>query len=142
MTSSDSEQNPNPNQKLFREVAHFQIKLWLEALRDVVLIPATLIAAALDLALSRQQKPRYFRDLIEMGRRSDEWIDPWAKVASEVRPTNADAVLDQIETLLRDPKSGSRRARVLMRWAERSLKRQQRTPRDSIPPPPPPASAS
>jgi hypothetical protein len=135
---------PDPTKKLLRDVAHFQLKLWLEALRDVALIPATLIAAAFDLVLSKQQKPRFFQSLIELGRRSDEWIDPWAKVGPEVKPENADALLVQVEHLLRDPRSGTRRAKVLLRWAERSVRRQRSAaaastaPAAPVMPPPPP----
>lgn len=132
----------DPTRSLLRDVAHFQLKLWIEATRDLVLIPATLIAALLDLLLSKQQKPRFFQGLIDIGRRSDEWIDPWAKVGPEAKPAKADAVLVQVENLLRDPGSGSRRARVLLRWAERSLKRQRAASATSVSPPAPPPSSS
>ena len=49
-----------------------------------------LIAALLDLLLSKQQKPRFFQGLIDIGRRSDEWIDPWAKVGPEAKPAKDD----------------------------------------------------
>ena len=54
----------DPTSTLLRDVAHFQLKLWFEAGRDLVLIPLTLIAAVFDLALSKQQAPRFFRQLI------------------------------------------------------------------------------
>ena len=132
---------PNdPTSTLLRDVAHFQLKLWLEAGRDLVLIPLTLIAAAFDLALSKRQTPRFFRQLIELGRRSDDWIDPWRKVGPEVKPENADALLAQVEGLLRDPRSGTRRARVLLRWAERNLARQAALKSATVRPPAPPSS--
>jgi hypothetical protein len=139
---------PDPTKTLIRDVAHFQLKLWFEAGRDLVLIPLTLIAAVVDLAFSKHQPPRFFRQLIDLGRRSDEWIDPWAKVGPEAKPENADALLAQVEGLLRDPRSGTRRGRVLLRWAERNIARQraaaatQTVNPPAVPPPPPPLSST
>lgn len=130
---------PEPGKLLLRDVLRFQVKLWLEALRDVVLSPITLGAAALDFVLIRQQKPRYFRALLTLGRRSEDWIDLWSMVDAGAKGENVDALLAQIERAVRDPRSGGRRARVLLRWAERNLARQRRGEAAPMPPPPPPA---
>src|SRR5688572_26301648 len=114
---------PAPTTLLLRDVLRFQLKLWLEALRDVVMSPITLAAAALDFLLAKQQPPRYFRALLLLGRRSEDWIDLWAMVDSGAKGENVDAVLARIEQVVRDPRSGARRARVLLRWAERNLAR-------------------
>lgn len=115
-----------PTAGLLRDVARFQLKLWMEAARDLVLIPVSLAAAALDLALSKQQKPRFFRQVIVAGRRSDDWIDLWSTEEAGKRVENVDAVMVRIERVLRDPRTSSRQARVLLRWAERSVARQRR----------------
>jgi hypothetical protein len=139
--------------KLASDVLRFQVKLWLEALRDVVLSPVTLGAAALDLMLLKRQPPRYFRALLALGRRSEDWIDLWSMVDAGAKGENVDALLAQIERVVRDPRVGARRARMLMRYAERAVgdaARQARQPRPPTasppvppavepPPPPPPA---
>jgi hypothetical protein len=147
-------QDDDPTRLLLRDVMRFQVKLWLEAARDVVLSPITLAAAALDFVLIRQQTPRYFRELLKLGRRSEDWIDLWSMVDKGAKGENVDAVLAQIERVVRDPRVGARRARRLMRWAEVQLVRQREAlkapipatsavdaPLPPAPPPPPPATA-
>jgi hypothetical protein len=149
----------DPTSRLLRDVARFQLKLWMEAARDLVLIPVSLAAAAIDLVFAKQSPPRLFREIIKLGRRSDDWIDLWGTVDADKRVENVDAVMARVERMLRDPRTGSRQARALMRWMEMTLSRQRRaapgtgsevtgpdaaepdasSPR-SAPPPPPPAS--
>jgi hypothetical protein len=134
---------PAPTTLLLRDVLRFQLKLWLEALRDLVLSPVTLAAAALDFLLLKQQPPRYFRALLTLGRRSEDWIDLWSMVDRGAKGESVDALLAQIEHAVRDPRSGTRRARVLLRWAERNRTRQRKAGSAatiSPPPPPPPAA--
>ncbi len=135
--------NHDPTQGLFRDVARFQLKLLLEAARDLVLIPLSLAAACWDLALSSRQTPRFFRRVIDLGRRSDDYIDLWGKDDAGKPVENVDAVMARVERLLRDPRSGPRQARALRRWVEISVARQRRhagnaSPAPSSPPPPPP----
>lgn len=133
--------DPAPTTLLLRDVLRFQLKLWLEALRDVVLSPITLAAAALDFILVKRQSPRYFRALLTLGRKSEDWIDLWALVDAGAKGENVDAVLARIEQVVRDPRSGARRARVLLRWAERNVARQRKPgAATTMPPPPPPHS--
>jgi hypothetical protein len=131
---------PAPTTLLLRDVLRFQLKLWLEAARDVVLSPITLAAAVLDFLLLKQQPPRYFRALLMLGRKSEDWIDLWGLVDRGAKGENVDAVLARIEQVVRDPRSGARRARVLLRWAERNVSRQRRAGAVSTMPPPPPPS--
>lgn len=110
---------------LARDVVLLQFKLLLDAARDLLLSPLTLAAAALDLALSRFQPPRYFHAVLRLGQRSEEWIDLWAAVrgARATDRLNVDLLLARVEEVVVDPKLGARRARVLKRWAERELMR-------------------
>ncbi|MGA9420871.1 MAG: hypothetical protein WBW61_00805 [Rhodanobacteraceae bacterium] len=110
---------------LARDVLLLQLKLLLDALRDLALGPLALSAALLDFVLSKRQAPRYFRGVLRAGERSDEWIDLWsgARDAAGGQRENVDALLARIEEVIRDPRTGTRRARVLKRWAERQLLR-------------------
>ncbi len=119
---------------LARDVLGFQLKLLIDALRDVVTSPLALLAAGLDLLLLKWQAPRYFRAVLQLGRRSEDWIDLWSSAYDQhAQPENVDAVLDSVQALLRDPRAGARKAKVLKRWAERELKRRARTPLNQVP---------
>ena len=110
---------------LIRAVAMLQVKLLLGAARDLVLSPLTLVAAAIDLIRIKSHEPRLFRDALRAGERSEDWIDLWSYGReSEGEPReNVDALMMRVEEVVRDPKTGARRARVLKRWAERQIAR-------------------
>ena len=108
---------------LVKSEAHKQLKLLLGAARDLVLSPITLAAAALDLLRIKTHAPEYFRRVMKVGERTEEWIDLWAaaREPGEAPRENVDALLANLEQAVRDPKTGARRARVLKRWAERQV---------------------
>jgi hypothetical protein len=110
---------------LLRAMATLQLKLLLDALRDLVLSPLSLAATLLDLMLLKRQSPRYFRAVLRLGARSDRWIDVWSGGEDDHVPSreSVDALLVHVEEVVRDPQSGARRARVLKRWAERQITR-------------------
>jgi hypothetical protein len=105
-----------------------QLKLLLGAARDLVLIPLALAAALLDLIRLKQHEPRFFRAVLQLGEHTDGWIDMWYGASGEQSPRreNVDALLARVEEVVRDPRTGARRARVLKRWAERQLTRARR----------------
>ena len=123
---------------LARDILVLQLKLVIEAARDLALSPLSLAAALLDAALSKRQEPRYFRAVLDFGRRSDEWIDLWAAARgpSSHAQGAVDSVLNNVEEVLRDPQTGARRAKVLKRWAERQMARARRSVEHRLPPPP------
>jgi hypothetical protein len=113
---------------LIRAVLVLQIKLLLNAARDLILIPLALAAAAIDLIQLKKHEPHYFRTVLKVGESSDRWIDIWATEhdANSSPRENVDALLARVEEVVRDPQSGARRARVLKRWAERQIARARR----------------
>ena len=123
--------------QLIRDVLLLQVKLLLGAARDLAVVPVTLAAALLDLILSKSQPPRFFHQVLRMGERSDQWIDVWsaARHKDEQRGP-VDSILASVEEVVRDPKVGAYRARVLKRWAERQVARaRKRVGPDAAPPP-------
>ena len=108
---------------LVKSVALLQLKLLLGAARDLVLSPVTLSAAAIDLMRIKRHEPEYFRRMLKIGERTEEWIDLWsaARDADGEPRENVDKLLARVEEVVRDPQTGARRARVLKRWAERKL---------------------
>ena len=99
----DPETTP-PRRSLIRDVAFFQLKLLLDAARDLVLSPVSLAAALLDFVLSRHQAPRYFPAVLRLGERSEAWIDLWSagRDAQSPERMNVDAVLSHVEAVVRD----------------------------------------
>lgn len=110
---------PPSRLRLLRDVIVFQIKLAMEALLDITLIPVSLAAAGLDLVLGNWRQPRWFHAVLRFGERCERWIDVWsvATPGSEIPRSEADALLDNIETMLRNPRTGPEKIRELRRWA-------------------------
>jgi hypothetical protein len=60
---------------LIGDLAGFSVKLALEALRDLVLIPLALLAGAAGLLLGGARPERFFLEVLEVGRRFDAWLN-------------------------------------------------------------------
>lgn len=60
---------------LLRDVAKFQLKLLMDGLRDVLMSPVSLVAAAAGLLLEPRHPRRYFERALSFGRRTEEWIN-------------------------------------------------------------------
>lgn len=61
---------------LIRDTAVLQVKLIVDGLRDFLLVPASLIAAIISLASTRDGKPGpQFYDLLQIGKRSEVMIN-------------------------------------------------------------------
>jgi hypothetical protein len=105
--------------RLLRDVVVFQIKLGMEAVLDITLIPVSLAAAALDLLLGNWRQPRWFHAVLRFGERCEHWIDLWgsARPGADAPQSEVDAVLSNIETLIRNPRTGPDKVRELRRWA-------------------------
>ena len=122
--ATDSEQKRSAT-ALIKSVAILQLKLLLDAARDLALAPTAIAAALLDLVLIKHREPRFFRNVLRIGEHSDRWIDVWSggRDADETHRENVDALISRVEEIVRDPEIGARRARVLRRWAERQMSR-------------------
>ena len=105
--------------RLLRDVVVFQIKLGMEALLDLMLIPVSLAAAALDLLLGNWRRPRWFHAVLRFGERCENRIDLWRIAAPGVDApqSDADVLMRSIETLARNPRIAPDKVRELRRWA-------------------------
>jgi len=112
--------NHSSRWRLVRDVVVFQIKLGLEALLDLTLIPVSLAAAALDLLLGNWRQPRWFHAVLRFGERCERRIDLWGVAANEPN-AEIDVVMRSIETLIRQPGTGPQKVRELRRWAALKL---------------------
>jgi hypothetical protein len=108
--------------RLVRDVLVFQVKLGLEALLDITLIPVSLAAAGLDLVLGNWRRPRWFHTVLRFGERCERRIDLWGVGKNaEVADAEVAAVMRSIETLMRNPGTGPQKVRELRRWAATKL---------------------
>lgn len=111
--------NHDTRWRLVRDVAVFQLKLGMEAVLDLTLIPASLAAAALDLLLGNWRRPRWFHAVLRFGERCEHRIDLWGVAApgSDALQSEVDALVRSIETVIRNPRTGPDKVRELRRWA-------------------------
>ena len=109
--------------RLLRDVVVFQIKLGMEAVLDLTLIPTSLAAAGLDLLLGNWRRPRWFHAVLRFGERCERRIDLWGVPAADGAGPNSEveAVIRSIETLMRQPGTGPQKVRELRRWAAMKL---------------------
>lgn len=64
---------------LIRDAGVLQVKLVVDGLRDLLLVPASLIAAIASLITSDNGRPGpQFYELLEFGKKSERWIDLFA----------------------------------------------------------------
>lgn len=108
--------------RLLRDVIVFQVKLGLEALLDITLIPVSLVAAGLDLLVGNWRQPRWFHAVLRFGERCERRIDLWGVKADGVAAdAEIDLVMRNIEALMHNPRSGPQKVRALRRWAAMKL---------------------
>jgi hypothetical protein len=109
--------------RLLRDVVIFQIKLGMEAVLDLTLIPVSLAAAGLDLLLGNWRRPRWFHAVLRFGERCEHRIDLWgiATPGVDTPQSDVDAVMRSIENLIRNPGAGPDKVRELRRWAAKKL---------------------
>ena len=60
---------------LIWSVLVFQLKLIVDGLRDVILVPISLVAGVLGLLVGGAKPARYFELVLRFGRRTEQWIN-------------------------------------------------------------------
>lgn len=60
---------------ILRDLAIFQIKLFLDGLKDIVLSPAALVAAGLGILFGGKRRGRLFYFVLRVGERFDLWLN-------------------------------------------------------------------
>lgn len=94
---------------LIRDLAVFQLKLGLDALRDLVLSPISLIAGIVDLVFGGGQGGKHFYSVLVAGRRTEAWINlfgeldrtaPRGEAPGGVERASVDSIVERMERLL------------------------------------------
>ncbi len=99
---------------LLRDVGVFQLKLLLDGVRDLLLSPVSLIAAAAGLVFDADRPGRLFHEVLRFGRRTDHWIALFSAAGPEGSPSSpepgrdvapsigVDSLVARVEDLLAD----------------------------------------
>ena len=97
---------------LIRDAAVLQVKLIVDGLRDFLLVPASLVAAIISLASTRDGKPGpQFYDLLQIGKRSEVMINLFGAYkhapdslehVDRFKDMNIDEIVGRVETFVVD----------------------------------------
>lgn len=60
---------------LIRDIAVFQVKLIVDGMRDLILVPVSLVAGLVSLLKGGAEPGQDFYDLLRVGRRTEHWIN-------------------------------------------------------------------
>lgn len=75
-TPAETPKDPDARRTLVRDVIVFQGKLIVDGLRDLILVPASLVAGIMSLASGSHSQPgTYFYRLLGVGKNSERWIN-------------------------------------------------------------------
>ncbi|MVA99663.1 hypothetical protein GN330_20635 [Nitratireductor sp. CAU 1489] len=86
---------------IVRRVAMFQLKLFADGLRDVVMSPLSILAAIAG-AFSKRDPELYFDRLMHFGRDTDRWINLFELSDPALRDTTTlDTIADDLEQAVR-----------------------------------------
>ncbi len=108
----------NERWKFFRDVLVFQLKMFLDNVRDFALMPVSLIAALIDLIFKGKRHGSLFYQVLRWGAHSEEVINVYSAIATHERPEvnpnyTVDAVIAQLEdVLVRECEKGGTAASV------------------------------
>lgn len=95
----------NPRADLLRKALILQFKLVVDGMRDALLIPFSLVAAAIGLIRGGENADEEFRQVIKLGRRSERWINLFGHQAPLRRSHpggSLDTLLDRVEEVVMD----------------------------------------
>jgi hypothetical protein len=92
---------PDRRWPLLGGVLIFQLKLAVDAVRDLVLSPLSLVAALLDLVTGTERERLYFERVLAVGRATDRWIDLFgAEAEASAKPPGFDRIVERVEALV------------------------------------------
>jgi ribosome-associated translation inhibitor RaiA len=109
--------DPHARWKFIRDVAVFQLKLFLNNVHNFVQIPLTLAVALVDVIFKTEPEGARFYKFLELGRRIDDSIDIYSVIdhreASLNKDFTVDAVISRLEgVIVREYEKGGTAASV------------------------------
>lgn len=100
-----SDTNTSKRSTLIRNAVVFQLKLMADGLRDLVLLPVSLIATLIGLLRGGKEPEREFNQVIEIGRQSEHWINLFGNhdvTGSSNAVVSIDALFTKVEKTLKN----------------------------------------
>ena len=109
-TSAEENKPPSPQWVLFRDLAVLQVKLLVDGFRDLVLLPASIIAAIASVMRTENGVPGpQFYNLLAVGKQSEHWINLFGATknaaegvdtANEFGDVDMDSIVTKVETFV------------------------------------------
>lgn len=93
--------NPPTRGQLLRQILVFQFKLAMDGIRDVLLSPISVIAALAGILTNHPDPSRYFNQLLQLGHRSDQWINLFNTHNKDSESSTADDFVREAESIVR-----------------------------------------
>jgi len=102
---------------LIRDMFIFQVKLAMDAIRDLLLSPASIICGLIDIVKGYSISQSYFHKLMNLGQQSDSWLNLFGKNSKGAESLNVmsnqkikadvsvDQLFSQVEALLKEQHS-------------------------------------
>jgi len=98
---------------LIKDTIIFQFKLGLDATRDLLLSPVSIVCLVVDLLKGHSQQQSYFHRLMAFGHQTDKWLNLFGSNGTTSKSTkefftkkgadpSVDQIFDKIETLLKE----------------------------------------
>jgi hypothetical protein len=112
--------NSDERWKFWRDVAVFQLKMFLDNVRDLVLMPVSLVAALIDLLMKGEREGALFYRVLRWGSHSEDVIDVYSAIKDhdpgnfKVSPAfTVDAVIARLEgVVVREVEKGGTAATI------------------------------
>jgi len=99
-----SEPKASKRGELVRDTVVFQLKLMADGLRDLVLLPLSLVAALVGLIRGGDRPEREFVEVLNLGRKTEEWIDLFGQHGADGddhATASIDALFNKVEKTLK-----------------------------------------
>jgi hypothetical protein len=89
---------------LLRDTLVFQVKLTLDAFRDVILSPISMLCVLIDLLNTKTVKKSLFYRLMGFGHRSDRWLNVFGAQGGEenLSEESVDQIFEKLEDIIKD----------------------------------------
>jgi len=85
LPSTSPQPDPNERWRFVRDVAVFQLKMFLDNVRDFFLMPVSLIAALIDLVIRGEREGALFYRVLRWGAHSEDVIDVYSAIEHHPR---------------------------------------------------------
>lgn len=97
----------NTRWPMLRDGFIFQLKLGLDAARDLMLSPVSIVFILIDVIKGHSHEQSYFHRLMSFGYKTDNWINLFGTYSSRQQESNpqnhnVDKLIAQIESVLKD----------------------------------------